>query len=92
MNKARNFDRLIQIVQSLMPYSSFIERTTINHGLASNVAGVAPFIAGSMYIAVIEATMSIVVLIGGYVRLPLVNLTLVGKSELRDILKLMKVI
>ncbi len=89
---ARDFDRLAEIVKSLVPYSSLIEKVTVNHGPPINVPGVPVFTAGSMYIAVIKAAMDIVGLRGGDVRSPLANLNEAEKNELRDALKAIKVI
>lgn len=89
---ARNFDRLVERIECLATYNSFIEKVSVNHGPPTNVPGVAVFTAGSMYIAVIKAAMDIIGLRGGNVRSPLVDLSEVERNELRDVLKNMKVI
>ncbi len=85
---ARNFDKLTEIVDSIAPYYSFRDKVTANHGPHTGV-GVA---GGDVYLGVVKASMDIVGLRGGEVRLPLVGLNEEEKAELRDVLRTMKVV
>jgi len=85
---ARDFNKLTEIVDSIAPYYSFIDKVTANHGPHTGISEA----GGNMYVGVEKASMDIVGLRGGEVRLPLVGLNEEEKAELRDILRTMKVI
>ncbi|GAI73347.1 unnamed protein product, partial [marine sediment metagenome] len=82
---ARDFNKVTEIVNSMVPYDSFVDKVAVNHGphTGTGEAG------GNMYIGVIKAAMDIVGLRGGEVRLPLVGLNKEEKDELSFILKTM---
>ena len=85
---ARDFDKVAEIINSMAPYDSFMAKVTANHGphTGTGLAG------GSMGGAVLKATMDILGLRGGEVRLPLVGLDEEEKAELRDVLRTMKIV
>jgi len=85
---ARDFNKVVEIIDSMTPYSKFGGKVAANHGpLTSAGAG-----ESSMYIAVQKAAMDIVGLRGGEVRLPTVGLTEEEKAELRDVLRTVKIV
>ena len=85
---AKDFNKVGEITNSMAPYSSFVDKVAENHSPHTGV-GVT---GGSMGISVIKASMDIVSLRGGEVRLPLVGLSKQQKDELRDILRTMKIV
>jgi len=84
---ARDFDKVTELINFLAPFSSFIGRVTTSHGPHTGVAGRAV-----MYVSVFKAVMDIVGLRGGELRLPMLPLNEEEKTELRNILKDMKII
>ena len=92
---ARDFNKVADIVNSKAPYSSFINKAIENHGsltLRRTISGGVGAGESSMYIAVHKASMDIIGLRGGEVRLPAVGLTDEEKAELRDVLRTMKLV
>ena len=85
---ARDFDKVVEIINSMAPYSSFVSKATANHGPHTGVGAV----GGYMGLTVSKAAMDIVGLRGGEVRLPSVGLTEREKTELRDVLRTMKLV
>jgi len=85
---ARDFNKAAKIIDSFIPYYSFMDKATANHSPHTGV-GTA---GGNLYISLMKASMDIVGLRGGEPRLPLVGLNNEEKDELRDILRAMKVI
>jgi len=86
---ARDFNKLTELVDSIAPIYSFIDKVTANHGPHTGTGGA---LAGYMYIGVDKAVMDIVGLRGGEVRLPLVGLNEEEKAELRSILRTMRLL
>ena len=85
---ARDFSKLTEIEDSKAPLYSFALKVVANHSPHTGVG-----IQGvNMEIGVLKAAMDIVGLRGGEVRLPLVGLTEEEKTELRGILKAMKIV
>ncbi len=82
---ARDFNKLTEIVDSIAPYYSFIDKVTANHGPHTGIGEA----GGNMYVGVEKASMDIAGLRGGEVRLPLVGLNKEEKAELSDILRTM---
>jgi len=92
---ARDFNKVAEIVNSIAPYSSPINKAIENHGsltLRRTISGGVGAGESSMYIAVHKASMDIIGLRGGEVRLPAVGLTDQEKAELRDVLRTMKIV
>ena len=92
---ARDFNKVAEIVNSIAPYSSPINKAIENHGsltLRRTISGGVGAGESSMYIAVHKASMDIIGLRGGEVRLPAVGLTDEEKAELRDVLRTMKLV
>jgi len=85
---ARDFNKVAELINSMAPYSSFVSKVTANHGPHTGVGAV----GGKMDLTVSKAAMDIVGLRGGEVRLPSVGLTEREKTELRDVLRTMKVV
>ena len=85
----KDFGKLSEIVNSMEPYFSFIDRARENHGPNTGIPGAQ---AGGMTIRVIKAAMDIIGLRGGEVRLPLISINEEEKAELRNILKAGKII
>ena len=80
----KDYDKMVKIVKSMDAFSTFGVKVSANH---------APYTgAGGMGLGTLKAAMDIVGLRGGEVRLPLVGITADEKSELKDILKAMKVV
>jgi len=79
----RDFNKVAELIDSLAPYSDFVSEVTANHGPHTGV-GLA---GGYIRIATVKASMDIIGLRGGEVRLPLVGLTEKEKTELAGILK-----
>jgi len=99
---ARDFDKVTEIADSLSPFfkdpeivrcmapgSSFIVKVDANHGPSTAVTGAG---GGFMQFAMIKASMDIVGLRGGEMRLPLLGITEDEKAELKGVLRAMKVI
>ncbi len=86
---ARDFNKVAEIIDSMAPYFSFVDKVTANHGSHASIQGATEL---SVYIGVVKAAMDIIGLRGGEVRLPLVGLTGGEKAELRDVLRTMKVV
>jgi len=86
---ARDFNEVAELVDSLAPWASFTDKVAANHGPDTHTGGETEEYMG---LAVIKASMDIVGLRGGEVRLPLVGLNEEEKAELRDVLRTMKVI
>jgi len=82
---AGDFSKVADIVNSMAPYDSFMDKVTANHGPHTGIGEA----GGNMYISVIKAAMDIVGLRGGEVRLPVVGLNEEEKAELRDVLRTM---
>jgi 4-hydroxy-tetrahydrodipicolinate synthase len=82
---AGDSNKVDEIINSMAPYSSFGGKVTANHGPHTGV-GLA---GGTMGLAMLKASMDIVGLRGGEVRLPLVGLSEEEKDELRDVLRTM---
>jgi len=80
---AGDFSEVTDIVNSMVPYDSFMDKVTANHGPYTGIGEA----GGNMYISVIKAAMDIVGLRGGEVRLPLVGLNEEEKADLRDVLR-----
>lgn len=87
---ARDFNKVTELVDSLAPFYSFINKALENHGPHTGVPGAGGIYTGYMFIGVVKAAMDIVGLRGGEVRLPLVGLNKEEKAELGSILKAMK--
>jgi len=85
---ARDFNKLTEIVDSIAPYYSFVSKVTANHGPHTGISEA----GGNMYVGVEKASMDIVGLRGGEVRLPLVSLNKEEKDELSSILRTMRVL
>ena len=85
---AGDSDKVAELINSMAPYSSFVDKVAANHGPHTGIGAA----GGYMVIGVIKATMDILGLRGGEVRLPLVGLSKQEKDELRDVLRTMKVI
>lgn len=85
---AGDSDKVAELINSMAPYDSFISKVETNHSPHTGVGAE----GGGMDLAVIKATMDILGLRGGEVRLPLVGLNEEEKDELRDVLRTMKVI
>ena len=83
---ARDFGKLAELINSRAPYSDFMAKVIANHGPDTAILGL---YGGYMIYAAMKASMDIVGLRGGEVRLPLVGLNEEEKAELRDILKTM---
>jgi len=77
-----------EIINSMAPYSRFGGKVTANHGPHTGV-GLA---GGSMGFSMLKASMDILGLRGGEVRLPLVGLNDEEKAELRSILRTMRLL
>jgi len=86
---AGDSNKVDEIINSIAPYSRFEAKVAANHGPHTGV-GVAA--GGWMGLAVLKASMDIVGLRGGEVRLPLVGLNEEEKVELRDVLRAMKTV
>ena len=84
---ARDFNKAVEIINSMAPYSSFEGKVTANRPHTGVGAA-----GGGMDLAVLKATMDILGLRGGEVRLPLVGLSKEEKDELRDVLRTMKIV
>jgi len=89
---ARDFDKATEIANTYTLFFNFVRKLSANHGPATNVAGYGGGGVGYMLIGARKAAMDIIGLRGGPPRLPLVDLTEEEKTELRGILKDMKVI
>ncbi len=85
---ARDFNKIAEIINSMAPYSSFVDKMMVNHGPHTGIG----VVAHSMLLPVAHAAMDIVGLRGGEVRLPLVGLNKEEKAELRDVLRAMKIV
>jgi len=85
---ARDFNKVAELISYMAPYSSFMGKVAANHGPHTGV-GVE---GGWMSLAVLKASMDIVGLRGGEVRLPLVSLSEQEKDELRSILRTMRLL
>ncbi len=85
---ARDFNKVAEIIDPMAPYFSFVSKVTANHGPHTGVGAA----GGHMGMAVLKASMDIIGLRGGEVRLPLVGLTEEEKAELRDVLRTMKIV
>jgi len=84
----RDFDKMVEVLDTMAPYFSFASKATANHGPH---VGTGQF-GGTMHIGIGKAAMDIAGLRGGEVRLPNVSLTEREKTELRDVLRTMKVV
>ncbi len=84
----RDFGKLAELINSRAPYSDFMAKVIANHGPETAIPG-AYGAGGYMIYAVMKASMDIVGLRGGEVRLPLVGLNKEEKDELSFILKTM---
>ncbi|TET43317.1 MAG: dihydrodipicolinate synthase family protein [Dehalococcoidia bacterium] len=80
---AGDSDKAIELINAMAPYSRFGGKVAANHGPHTGLSAA----GGWMGLAVIKATMDILGLRGGEVRLPLVGLTEEEKTELRGILR-----
>jgi len=85
---AGDSNKVAELINSMAPYDSFVDKVTANHGPHTGIGAA----GGYMVIGVIKATMDILGLRGGEVRLPLVGINEEEKAELRDVLRTMKVI
>ena len=85
---ARDFNKVREIVNFIDPYIGFTAKVTANHSPSTGTFGAGLI----MYCSVGKAAMDMVGLRGGELRLPMVPLTQEEKTELRGILKDMKVI
>ncbi len=85
---ARDFNKVAEIINFIALYSNFMAKVTANHGPHTSVGVDGGFMGQS----VVKASMDILGLRGGEVRLPLVGLTEEEKAELRDILRAMKIV
>jgi len=86
---ARDFNEVAELVDSLAPWASFTDKVVAKHGPDTHTGGETE---EYMVLAVIKASMDIVGLRGGEVRLPMLNLSNEEKTELKDVLRTMKVI
>ncbi len=84
----RDFNKVAEIINSMAPYYSFVDKVTANHSPHTGVGAR----GGNIYIGVMKASMDIIGLRGGEVRLPLVGLNEEEKDELRDVLRTMKIV
>ena len=84
----RDFDKMVEVLDTMAPYFSFSNKATANHGPHVGIGQM----GGNMLIGVAKAAMDIVGLRGGEVRLPNVGLTEREKTELRDVLRTMKLV
>ncbi len=85
---AGDSNKVAEIINSSAPLTKFGGKVTANHGPHTGIGAA----GGYMGLGVIKATMDMVGLRGGEVRLPLVGLNGEEKAELRDILRTMGVI
>ena len=85
---AGDSNKVDEIINSMAPFSSFGGKVTANHGPHTGVG----LTGGSMGFSVLKASMDILGLRGGEVRLPLVGLNEEEKVELRDVLRAMKIV
>ena len=85
---AKDYDKVAELISSTAPYSRFGAKVVANHGPHTGVG----LTGGSMFLAVLKASMDIIGLRGGEVRLPLVGLNEGEKAELRDVLRAMKIV
>ena len=85
---ARDFGKLAELVDSLAPYTDFIDKVTVSHGPHTGIG--AP--GGNMYIGCEKAAMDIVGLRSGEPRLPCLAITEGEKAELRSILRTMRLL
>jgi len=85
---AKDFSKLAELIRSRAPYSDFVAKVVANHGPDTAIPDVSGA-GGYMIYPVMKASMDIVGLRGGDVRLPLVNLTKEEKDELKDVMKAM---
>jgi len=83
---ARDYDKVAELISSTAPYFRFGAKVATNHGPHTGVGAE----GGWMDLAVLKASMDIVGLRGGEVRLPLVGLNDEEKAELRDVLRAMR--
>ena len=83
---ARGYDKAAELISSTAPYFCFGVKVAANHGPHTGVGAE----GGWMALAVLKASMDIVGLRGGEVRLPLVGLNDEEKAELRDVLRAMR--
>ncbi len=80
---AKDYDKMVKIVKTMDAFSAFGVKVSANH---------APYTGtGGMGFSILKAATDIVGLRGGEVRLPLVGITADEKSELKGILKAIKV-
>ncbi len=85
---ARDFNKVTEIVDSIAPFYSFMSKVEANHGPHTGIG----VVGGRMFISVDKAAMDILGLRGGEVRLPNVGLTEREKTELRDVLRTMRLL
>ena len=84
---ARDFDKLTELVDAVVPFFGFASKLGANHGPHTGV-GVS---GGNVELSVYKAAMDIAGLKGGEVRLPLVGLKKEEKDDLRDVMRSMKI-
>ena len=82
---AGDSDKVVELINSMAPYFSFVDKVAANHGTHTGIGAA----GGYMALGVIKATMDILGLRGGEVRLPLVGLNEKEKAELRVVLRTM---
>lgn len=88
---AKDFRKVKELIDTrAWPYFQFRSRTNVDHGPNTAALGAGGSLAGGQYISVIKAAMEIRGLRAGKPRLPLVGLTDKEKTELRDVIKAMK--
>ena len=85
---ARDFIKVGEVFDSMMPYFNFIRKVEANHGPNAGITNV----TGYMAMGVAKASMDIVGLRGGEMRLPLLGITEEEKAELKGVLRAIKVI
>ncbi len=85
---AGDSNKVDEIITSMAPYSRFGAKVAANHGPHTGVG----VVGGWASLAVLKASMDIVGLRGGKVRLPLVSLNEQERDELRSILRTMRLL
>ena len=85
---AGDSNKVAELINSMAPYSSFVDKVAANHDPHTGIGAA----GGYMVLGVIKATMDILGLRGGEVRLPLVGLSKQEKAELRDVLRTMRLL
>jgi len=84
----RNFARVAEIFDSWTPYFDFVKKVEVSHGPNAGITNR----TGYMAMGVAKASLDIVGLRGGEMRLPLLGITEEEKVELKDVLRIMGIL